>query len=314
MYRSKSSKTGKIAAIKVCSRDALSVDEEMKEVDVWKNLEHKNVVNLISFELTKSHLFLVTEIMNGGELFDAIVERGEKIGYTEQWARKISVDIVNALAYLHENGVVHRDLKPENLLLSEKENFVIKLADFGFAGILDKTHRELHDRLGTPGYAAPEILLEKDYGTEVDMWSFGVVLYILLCGYPPFDDEDEDEQDRCIVGGILEFDDEDWGHVSKEAKDLVRKCLTVDQSTRYTAKQVFSHPWMNVDLKSEKILHNAHGNMKKYTARRRLKRAMYTVRASVKMRLSIGNGSSFKNKLDALKKSVDSEAVKADGV
>ena len=116
MYRSKSSKTGQIAAIKVCSRDALNVDEEMKEVDVWKNLEHKNVVNLISFELSKSHLFLVTEIMNGGELFDAIVARGEKIGYTEQWARKISVDIVNALAYLHENGVVHRDLKPENLL------------------------------------------------------------------------------------------------------------------------------------------------------------------------------------------------------
>ena len=222
------------------------------------------------------------------------------------------MDIIRALAYLHENGVVHRDLKPENLLLSEKQNFVIKLADFGFAGILDKKHKELHDRLGTPGYAAPEILLEKDYGTEVDMWSFGVVLYILLCGYTPFDDEDEDEQDQCIVGGIYEFDEEDWGHVSKEAKDLVRKCLTVDQKQRYTAKQVLQHPWMNVDLKSDKILDSAHANLKKYTARRRLKRAMTAVRASVKMRMSLN--SSALEKLKNLEKSIASSDVEVGGV
>ena len=127
------------------------------------------------------------------------------------------------------------------------------------------------------------------------------MLYILLCGYTPFDDEDEDEQDRCIVGGIYDFDDEDWGHVSKEAKDLVRKCLTVSQKERFTTKQILAHPWMKASLDPDKVLSSAHENLKKYTARRRLKRAMTAVRASVKMRLSMKS-----SKLMNMVKSLDS--------
>ena len=150
--------------------------------------------------------------------------------------------------------------------------------------------------------------------SETDLCEKWYCLHFVICGYTPFDDEDEDEQDQYVslVESIYEFDDEDWGHVSKEAKDLVRKCLTVDQKQRYTAKQVLQHPWMNVDLKSDKILDSAHANLKKYTARRRLKRAMTAVRASVKMRMSLN--SSALEKLKNLEKSIASSDVEVGGV
>lgn len=295
------------AAVKVCGLHAFEESNEMREVGVWEKLKHPNVVRLFAWKKTNDELYLVTELMKGGELFDAIVERGDEGGYTEKWARGVAIDIVKALAYLHKNGVVHRDLKPENLLLSNEKKFVVKLADFGFADILDKKHKKLHERLGTPGYAAPEILMEKDYGTEIDMWSFGVVLYILLCGYPPFDDEDEEGMDDAIVEGIYEFDEDDWGHVSKDAKHLIKCCMCVDQKQRYTADQALKHKWMTVEMKEGKALSKAATNLKKYIARRRLKKAMNTVRASVKMRMSslkVRNSSKLKE-LASIVKEVD---------
>jgi len=277
------------AAIKVCEKEALDEDGELKEVKVWENLLHPNIVRLYSYKMTSDKLYLVTELMEGGELFDAIVKRGETVGYSEKWAQNIAEDIALALQYLHKHKVVHRDIKPENLLLSKPitdKSYEVKLADFGFADTLNKKHRKLHARLGTPGYAAPEILEDRSYGTEVDMWSFGVVLYILLCGYPPFDDEADDDED--ILKGRFEFDEEDWADVSPSAKDLIQKLIHVDQKTRLTADQVLQHPWMKLPLAESKRNDKAMKRLKKYVAKKRWKKSGNTIRASIKMaRLSI---------------------------
>jgi len=286
---------GLMAAIKVCKTEALDQKSELQEVNVWKNLLHPHVVRLYSYKKTKDKLYLITEFMEGGELFDAIVSKGEDDpeGYSEKWAQDIAEDVALALQYLHKNNVVHRDLKPENLLLKTKakDSVEVKIADFGFAQILDEKHKKLHERLGTPGYAAPEILQDRAYGTEADIWSFGVILYILLCGYPPFDSEDEDEMDRNICLGVYDFDEEDWSQISPSAKDLVNKCLTVDQKNRYTADQILQHPWMKLSLQDAK--HNAKvvSRLKKYQAKKRWKKAGHSIRASVRMRLSLGKKS-----------------------
>eukprot|EP00939_MAST-03C_sp_MAST-3C-sp1_P001686 g1686.t1 len=289
VYKAKNKVSGIFAAIKVCEEEALNDSNDPKEVKVWETLLHPNVVRLYSSAKINKKLFLVTEFMGGGELFDAIVKWGETQDYTEKWAQNIAEDIALALQYLHKNNVVHRDIKPENLLLSKPlsgDDYTVKLADFGFADVLNEKHRKLHERLGTPGYAAPEILLDKKYGCEVDMWSFGVVLYILLCGYPPFDDEDKD--DVAILKADFEFDEEDWSEVSPSAKDLIRKCIHVNQTRRLTASEVLDHPWMKLPLSGAKSRKKAIARLKKYVAKKRWKKAGSTVRASIKMkRLSL---------------------------
>jgi len=213
--------------------------------------------------------------MGGGELFDAITERAESgLQYTEEWARGIAIDICKALAYLHKKDIVHRDLKPENLLLDRKKPpFKVKLADFGFADAMRPGKRQMHARLGTPGYVAPEILADRPYGVEVDMWSFGVVLYILLCGYPPFDSEEEEELSRNITGAEYDYDEPEWEHISKDAKDLIDGLFVLDQKKRLTADQVLNDKWMKADLSKGEVLDAAAARLKQYNAKRRWRRA-----------------------------------------
>lgn len=190
-------------------------------------IEHKNIVKLKDKFDTPSHLYLVMECCSGGELFDRIVDR-EK--YTEADAAKVVRSVADALAYCHsaEPPIVHRDLKPENLLLIDSsEDADVKVADFGLAKMLTKDTL-MQTACGTPNYVAPEILEGREYDEKVDAWSLGVIMYILLCGFPPFYDENNAALFTAIKSGDFEFPSPFWDDISSEAKDCIKRMLTVD--------------------------------------------------------------------------------------
>lgn len=231
----------------------------------------------------ENEFYIITELVEGGELFDRIVSKSH---YSEGEARDLVKIFLETMAYMHESNVVHRDLKPENLLLtSAEDNADLKIADFGFA----KKITELlpnETACGTPGYVAPEILRGDPYGAEVDIWSMGVIIYVLLAGYPPFYDEDQKKLFKKIKEGKYYFHDDYWSAVSPEAMDLIRKMLCVKQSERWTARQLLSHPWitMGVDDLKSKDLSGVITQMKKFNARRRLKSAMDAVLLANRMK------------------------------
>lgn len=228
------------------------------------------------------------ELLTGGELFDRICEKER---YSEREARQVMFLMTNAIAYAHSKGVVHRDLKPENILLKSKDDDTsIKVADLGFAGILSSPTQVMSTPCGTPGYVAPEVLSNKPYGSQCDAWSLGVIFYILLCGYPPFSDDNTERLFSLIQSGRYEMDPQEWGVISESAKDLVRKILVVDPSKRLTCDQILHHPWMKMDLNSipDHSLVEALKQLKKFQARRRLKKVLQLVRSVVRTRMLLG--------------------------
>lgn len=214
--------------------------------------------------------------MKGGELFDRIVS---KSFYNEKEARDVCTILFEAIGYCHSKSVAHRDLKPENLLLQSEDNdSAIKIADFGFAKRV-LTPNSLTTQCGTPGYVAPEILEGVAYDTKSDMWSLGVIIYILLGGYPPFIEQNQRELFRKIRKGQYEFHEEYWGGVSKDAKDLISSLLTVDPAKRISAKEALEHKWMLTDGKklAAQDLGTNLAEFKKYNARRKFKGAVNAV-------------------------------------
>lgn len=182
------------------------------------------------------------EMMTGGELFDRIIDKSK---YTENEARVVVVDLLDALKYCHAMGIVHRDIKPENLLYeNEKPDAKIKIADFGLAKLLSEESMLMHTACGTPGYVAPEILKGLAYDSEVDLWSIGIVLYILLCGFPPFYNENTVKLYECIKKGSFEYPSPFWDNVSEDAKDLINRLLVVDPKKRLTAIDALNHNWI----------------------------------------------------------------------
>ena len=242
-----------------------------------------NLIQLFAdFEDPHYH-YLVIELARGGELFHKIVEREV---YTEQQARDTVREITKAMQYCHQHGVVHRDLKPENVLLAAPDDETIKIADFGFAKELGTTpDGMLHTACGTPGYVAPEILRQQPYGPSVDIWSLGVIFYILLCGYPPFhSDKGQDDLFRKIKHAAYKFDSPDWDEISAEAKDLISKILVPNPAQRLTADQILQHPWMNAGTVGGTNLSRARQNLVRFNARRKLKAAQKAVLTTVRMR------------------------------
>jgi len=257
--------------------------EDMKdidrEIDIMKMVSHKNIIQLFELFDEPKKMHLVMELVTGGELFDRIVA---KSSYTEKEAADTIKTLCGALDHLHKQDIVHRDLKPENILYaSQAEDAEIKLADFGLARVVSSKDM-MKTACGTPGYVAPEILNNKGYDSAaVDLWSTGVILYILLCGFPPFYEEELPALFDSILHARYDFPSPWWDTVSDGAKGLVRKLLELDPKKRLTAKQVLTEDWI-VNATSV-ALTGAKNQLKKYNASRKLRKAALGIIAQQRM-------------------------------
>ncbi|XP_012277318.1 calcium/calmodulin-dependent protein kinase type 1-like isoform X2 [Orussus abietinus] len=250
-------KPGQMFAVKIIDKKALKGKEDSleNEIKVLRRLTHPNIVQLLETFEDKHKVYLVMELVTGGELFDRIVEKGS---YTEKDASGLIRQVLEAVDYMHEQGVVHRDLKPENLLYySQDEDSKIMISDFGLSKMEDSGI--MATACGTPGYVAPEVLAQKPYGKAVDVWSIGVISYILLCGYPPFYDENDVNLFAQILKGEFEFDSPYWDDISDSAKDFIHKLMCVNVEERYTCKQALAHPWISGNAASNKNIHGSVG-------------------------------------------------------
>ncbi|KAF7149349.1 hypothetical protein RHSIM_Rhsim03G0213800 [Rhododendron simsii] len=223
---------------------AISIEDVRREVTILKALSgHKNLVKFYDAFEDANNVYVVMELCEGGELLDRILSRGGR--YTEEDAKTVVAQILSVVAYCHLQGVVHRDLKPENFLFTTKsEDAPMKVIDFGLSDFIRPDQR-LNDIVGSAYYVAPEVL-HRSYSLEADMWSVGVITYILLCGSRPFWARTESGIFRSVLRADPNFDDAPWPGVSAEAKDFVRRLLNKDHRKRMTAAQALTHPWLQV--------------------------------------------------------------------
>lgn len=211
--------------------------------------DHPNIVKLRATYEDHEAVHLVMELCEGGELFDRIVARGH---YSERAAAGIAKTVAEVVKMCHENGVIHRDLKPENFLFAnKKENSALKAIDFGLS-VFFKPGQRFSEIVGSPYYMAPEVL-KRNYGPEIDIWSAGVILYILLCGVPPFWAETEQGVALAILRGVIDFKREPWPQISENAKSLVKQMLEPDPKKRLTSQQVLEHPWIQNEKKAPNV-------------------------------------------------------------
>ncbi|WOK95510.1 hypothetical protein Cni_G04217 [Canna indica] len=231
-------------------RTAVDVEDVRREVAIMRHLPRSpSIVSLREAREDDGAVHLVMELCEGGELFDRIVARGH---YTERAAAAVTRTILEVVQLCHLHGVIHRDLKPENFLFADKkENSPLKAIDFGLS-IFFKPGERFFEIVGSPYYMAPEVL-KRNYGPEIDIWSAGVILYILLCGVPPFWAETEQGVAQAILRGLIDFKREPWPSVSENAKNLVRQMLEPDPKLRLTAKQVLEHPWIQDAKKAPNV-------------------------------------------------------------
>ncbi|XP_027042895.1 calcium/calmodulin-dependent protein kinase type II delta chain-like isoform X1 [Pocillopora damicornis] len=258
---------------KLSSRDLQKLEREAR---ICRLLKHPNIVRLHASIAEEGYHYLVFDLVTGGELFEDIVAREY---YSEADASHCIQQILESVHHCHHNNVVHRDLKPENLLLASKEKgAAVKLADFGLAIEVDGDKHGWYGFAGTPGYLSPEVLKKEPYGRSVDLWACGVILYILLVGYPPFWDEDQHKLYAQIKAGAYDYPSPEWDTVTDEAKELINTLLCVDQSKRITATEALKHPWI---VNRERVASKVHrqetlDGLKKFNARRKLKGAILT--------------------------------------
>ncbi|CAI0425351.1 unnamed protein product [Linum tenue] len=231
-------------------RTAVDVEDVRREVAIMKHLpRNSSIVSLKEACEDDNAVHLVMELCEGGELFDRIVARGH---YTERAAAAVTRTIVEVVQLCHKHGVIHRDLKPENFLFAnKKENSPLKAIDFGLS-IFFKPGERFSEIVGSPYYMAPEVL-KRNYGPEIDIWSAGVILYILLCGVPPFWAESEQGVAQAILRGIIDFKRDPWPNISESAKSLVKAMLEPDPKLRLTAKQVLEHSWLQNAKKAPNV-------------------------------------------------------------
>lgn len=237
--------TGEKVAVKFIEKKFVDPEELkllQREIDIMARVQHTNVLRLYEIFDTDTKLSLVMELVNGGELFYKIVDKGS---YSEVEARDIVRQLVEGVDYLHNQGIAHRDLKPENLLCSETERgVVIKIADFGLSKAFSG-ESALQTSCGTPDYAAPEVLrMEGTYDKSVDLWSIGVITYVLLCGFPPFYGKTQAVLFDKILNADFDFPEPEWTQISSEAKDFINHLLLLDVKQRYTTRQCLEHPWL----------------------------------------------------------------------
>jgi len=267
--------TKAVRAIKtIQKKDTKNMDKLLQEIAIMKMMDHPNIIKLYeSFEDHRS-IYLVMELCSGGELFDRIIE---SVHFTEQQAAILMQQIIRAIYYMHENHVCHRDLKPENFLFMTKDkiekNF-LKIIDFGLSCTFT-AGKQLHTKAGTPYYVAPQVLAGK-YDHLSDLWSCGVIMFVLLCGYPPFFAETDQEVLQKVKLGTFDFNPVDWKNISQDAKDLICFLLKMNPRDRYTAEQALNHVWIknkapkaaNVSLQSNFV-----DNLRGFRSQNKLKKA-----------------------------------------
>ncbi|XP_034712322.1 calcium/calmodulin-dependent protein kinase type II delta 1 chain isoform X12 [Etheostoma cragini] len=270
---------GQEYAAKIINTKKLSARDHQKlerEARICRLLKHPNIVRLHDSISEEGFHYLVFDLVTGGELFEDIVAREY---YSEADASHCIQQILEAVLHCHQMGVVHRDLKPENLLLASKlKGAAVKLADFGLAIEVQGEQQAWFGFAGTPGYLSPEVLRKDPYGKPVDMWACGVILYILLVGYPPFWDEDQHRLYQQIKAGAYDFPSPEWDTVTPEAKDLINKMLTINPAKRVTATDALKHPWICQRSTVASMMHRQETVecLKKFNARRKLKGAILT--------------------------------------
>ncbi|XP_069124011.1 calcium/calmodulin-dependent protein kinase type II delta chain-like isoform X12 [Argopecten irradians] len=266
-------------AAKIINTKKLSARDHQKlerEARICRLLKHPNIVRLHDSIQDEGFHYLVFDLVTGGELFEDIVAREF---YSEADASHCMQQILESVNYCHQHGIVHRDLKPENLLLASKaKGAAVKLADFGLAIEIQGDQQAWFGFAGTPGYLSPEVLRKDPYGKPVDIWACGVILYILLVGYPPFWDEDQHRLYAQIKAGAYDYPSPEWDTVTPEAKNLINSMLTVNPAKRINATEALKHPWICQRERVASVVHRQEtvDCLKKFNARRKLKGAILT--------------------------------------
>ncbi|XP_036000067.1 calcium/calmodulin-dependent protein kinase type II subunit beta isoform X35 [Fundulus heteroclitus] len=271
--------TGQEYAAKIINTKKLSARDHQKlerEARICRLLKHPNIVRLHDSISEEGFHYLLFDLVTGGELFEDIVAREY---YSEADASQCIHQILESVHHIHQHDIVHRDLKPENLLLASKcKNAAVKLADFGLAIEVQGDQQAWFGFAGTPGYLSPEVLRKEAYGKPVDIWACGVILYILLVGYPPFWDEDQHKLYQQIKAGAYDFPSPEWDTVTPEAKNLINQMLTINPAKRITAQEALKHPWVCQRSTVASMMHRQETVecLKKFNARRKLKGAILT--------------------------------------
>jgi len=260
VIRARHKKTKEEYAVKIMRKANVKTDPKKLEMElkILHQVGHPHISKLHGVFDTDEALYIVMELARGGEVFTRIIEKDE---YSEKEAQELVRNLVKALKYLHDRGIVHRDLKPENLLLAEKGNDTnVKIADFGLSKIMEA--KMLQTACGSPQYVAPEVLEMEGYTQLCDMWSVGVITYVLLCGFAPFQHPDRAVLFDLICEGKYSYPSEDWVVISDTAKDFIDSLLVVDPSVRMSAEKALQHQWLQEAPKLRKI--NTGLNLRKY--------------------------------------------------
>ena len=265
--------TKQTRACKILKKANQDMQALYEEVEILSKLSHPNIMQIYEVFNDKTNFYIVSEFCQGGELFDAISKKGS---FSENEAARIMKQVLSAICYSHQNNIVHRDLKPENILLDDKgSDLTIKIIDWGCAKSFKKNEK-MTNADGTPYYIAPEVL-EGNYDEKCDVWSCGVILYIMLCGYPPFNGETDDDILVAVKKGKFDFPKEEWSSVSKEAIELIKGMLTYEPSKRLSALECISQSWFvknkGKHVTDKKMAKNVLGNMKKFKRDRKLEQA-----------------------------------------
>lgn len=253
VYKTLHLASNQLRAMKLVKKETVKLQDDdkvfLKEIQVLSALDHPNIIKVFEYFIDAKFYYVVTELASGGELYDQIAKI---VCFNEVDAATIMQQLLSAVFYLHSKGIVHRDLKPENMMLEthEKGDLSIKIIDFGTANFYSKDgqNNKMTLKVGTPYYIAPEVI-KKNYDNKCDLWSCGVIMFILLSGYPPFDGDNDDQIMSNVLKGEFAFDSEEWVGVSNDAKNLITKLLTKDPKKRITAEQALKEPWITKNMK-----------------------------------------------------------------
>ena len=264
--------TKQMRAVKILKKANINMKSLVNEISILSKLSHPSIMQIFEIFEDKINIYIVSEYCKGGELFDIISEKGS---FSEKEACIVMKQIMSGICYCHQKRIVHRDLKPENILMDGDSNDLsLKIIDWGCAKTIKKKER-LHKADGTAYYIAPEVL-KGDYDEKCDIWSCGVIFYILLCGYPPFNAETDEEIFSAVLKGEFVFPEEEWNSVSEEAKNLIKKMLVLDPKKRISALEALQDVWFKIN--EEKTENNKNlaidviSNMKKFKKSQKLEK------------------------------------------